>query len=60
MIQHSFKINEHEKFKGAETKVEPRKIWCDPLLLFTHLLAASSFSSPNYRGIDVFMYTYMQ
>lgn len=30
MIQRSFKIYEHEKFKGAETKVEPKKIWFDP------------------------------
>lgn len=35
MIQHSFKMNEHEKFKGAETKAEPRQIWCDPFLLLT-------------------------
>lgn len=45
MIQHSFKMNEHEKFKGAETKAEPRQIWCDPFLLLTHLSAASSWNA---------------
>lgn len=58
MIQHSFKMNEHEKFKGAETKAEPRKIWRDPLLLFT--LFQQLHFSPNYCGIDVFMRIYVQ
>lgn len=40
MIQNSFKIHEHEKFKGTEAKVEPGKIRRDPLLLFIHLSAA--------------------
>lgn len=54
MIQHSCKMNEHERFKGAERKVEARKLWRDPLLPFSHLSATSSLK--NIISVHALMY----